>query len=36
LKLDRDSVRLSRDGLLQVDKLLHQFFLPQHQHARYS
>jgi oxygen-independent coproporphyrinogen-3 oxidase len=36
LKLDRDSVRLSRDGLLQVDKLLHQFFLPQHQNARYS
>ena len=25
-----DEIRLSRDGLLQVDKLLHEFFLPQH------
>jgi oxygen-independent coproporphyrinogen-3 oxidase len=25
-----ESVLLSRQGLLQVDKLLHQFFLPQH------
>jgi oxygen-independent coproporphyrinogen-3 oxidase len=29
-------VRLSRDGLLQVDRLLHQFFLPQHRNSRYS
>ena len=27
---DPESVRLSRDGLLQVDRLLHEFFLPQH------
>jgi oxygen-independent coproporphyrinogen-3 oxidase len=30
-------VTLSRDGLLQVDRLLHDFFLPQHrQYARYT
>src|SRR5580704_17413361 len=26
-----DDLRLNRDGLLQVDKLLHEFFLPKHQ-----
>jgi len=30
LSSDAHSLRLSRDGLLQVDRLLHQFFLPQH------
>jgi hypothetical protein len=31
------AVTLSRDGLLQVDRLLHDFFLPQHrQYARYT
>jgi oxygen-independent coproporphyrinogen-3 oxidase len=31
------SLTLSRDGLLQVDRLLHDFFLPQHrQYARYT
>ena len=34
--LDRESLTLSRDGLLQVDKLLHEFFLPQHRGARYA
>ena len=29
-------VRLNRDGLLQVDRLLHEFFLPEHQNARYA
>jgi oxygen-independent coproporphyrinogen III oxidase len=33
---DADGVRLNRDGLLQVDRLLHEFFLPQHRHARYT
>jgi oxygen-independent coproporphyrinogen-3 oxidase len=33
LELDGESLRLSRDGLLQVDRLLHQFFLPQHRSA---
>jgi oxygen-independent coproporphyrinogen-3 oxidase len=30
LRVDPQSVRLSRGGLLQVDQLLHEFFLPQH------
>jgi oxygen-independent coproporphyrinogen-3 oxidase len=29
-------LRLNRDGLLQVDRLLHEFFLPQHRNARYT
>ena len=36
LALDEDSLRLNRDGLLQVDRLLHEFFLPQHRNARYA
>ena len=32
-----DVIELTREGLLQVDKLLHEFFLPQHrQYARYT
>jgi oxygen-independent coproporphyrinogen III oxidase len=31
-----DDLRLSRAGLLQVDNLLHEFFLPQHRGARYA
>jgi oxygen-independent coproporphyrinogen-3 oxidase len=27
---------LTREGLLQVDRLVHEFFLPEHQHARYA
>ncbi len=34
--MDSESVLLSRAGLLQVDKLLHEFFLPQHRAARYA
>jgi oxygen-independent coproporphyrinogen III oxidase len=34
--VDSENVRLSREGLLQVDKLLHDFFLPQHRAARYA
>ena len=36
LRRDSENLRLSRDGLMQVDRLLHQFFLPQHRNARYS
>lgn len=36
LKLDADNLRLSRDGLLRVDSLLHQFFLTEHRAARAS
>jgi oxygen-independent coproporphyrinogen-3 oxidase len=35
-KTDADGVSLNRDGLLQVDRLLHEFFLPQHKNARYA
>jgi oxygen-independent coproporphyrinogen-3 oxidase len=36
VEIDEAELRLSREGLLQVDKLLHQFFLPQHQNVRYA
>jgi oxygen-independent coproporphyrinogen-3 oxidase len=37
LELHGDEIRLTREGLLQVDRLLHEFFLPQHrQYARYT
>ena len=36
LTLDQNSVRLNRDGLLQVDRLLYEFFLPQHRNVRYT
>ena len=31
-----DEIRLNREGLLQVDRLLHEFFLPEHRNARYA
>ncbi len=31
-----DQLRLNREGLLQVDRLLHEFFLPEHRSARYA
>ena len=35
--VDGDVLQLTREGLLQVDKLAHEFFLPQHrQYARYT
>jgi oxygen-independent coproporphyrinogen-3 oxidase len=36
LTIDGDWLRLSRDGLLQVDRLVHEFFLPEHRTARYA
>jgi oxygen-independent coproporphyrinogen-3 oxidase len=33
LTTDADSLRLTRDGLLQVDRLLYEFFLPEHKLA---
>jgi oxygen-independent coproporphyrinogen III oxidase len=36
LTMDGDWLRLTRDGLLQVDRLVHEFFLPQHRTARYA
>jgi len=34
--VDGGAVRLNREGLLQVDRLLHEFFLPEHRNARYA
>lgn len=37
LTLGDDEIRLTREGLLQVDRLCHEFFLPEHrQYARYT
>jgi oxygen-independent coproporphyrinogen III oxidase len=36
LELDNGSLRVNREGLLQVDRLLHEFFLPEHRNARYA
>ena len=31
-----DELRLDREGLLRADRLVHEFFLPQHRDARYA
>src|SRR5712692_445927 len=36
LTVEGDQIMLNREGLLQVDRLLHEFFLPEHRHARYA
>lgn len=36
LEEDGDELRLNREGLLRVDRLVHGFFLPQHRDARYA
>jgi oxygen-independent coproporphyrinogen-3 oxidase len=36
LFVDGDAIILNREGLLQVDRLLHEFFLPEHKNARYA
>ncbi len=36
LESEGNQLRLNREGLLQVDRLLHEFFLPQHRNARYA
>ena len=36
LTVEGDALVLNRDGLLQVDRLLHEFFLPEHKNARYA
>jgi oxygen-independent coproporphyrinogen-3 oxidase len=36
ITIDPEDLQLSREGLLQVDKLLHDFFLPQHRSNRYA
>ena len=36
LDVTEDRVRVTRQGLLRIDELLHEFYLPQHQAARYT
>jgi oxygen-independent coproporphyrinogen-3 oxidase len=36
LQMDTENLQLNRSGLLQVDRLLWEFFLPQHRSTRYS
>ena len=36
VNFDSQNLHLTRDGLLQVDSLLHHFFLPQHRHENHS
>ena len=36
LTVEGDQMLLNREGLLQVDKLLHEFFLPEHRGTRYA
>ena len=36
LVINGDWLRLTRSGLLEVDRLVHEFFLPQHRTARYA
>jgi coproporphyrinogen III oxidase-like Fe-S oxidoreductase len=34
--IEGSQIKIKREGLLQVDRLLHEFFLPEHRHARYT
>jgi oxygen-independent coproporphyrinogen III oxidase len=36
LSVEGGVIELNREGLLQVDRLLHEFFLPEHRNARYA
>ncbi|MCS1410235.1 MAG: Oxygen-independent coproporphyrinogen-III oxidase-like protein YqeR [Verrucomicrobia subdivision 3 bacterium] len=36
LSVDGDQIQLNRDGLIQVDRLLQEFFLPEHRNVRYA
>jgi oxygen-independent coproporphyrinogen-3 oxidase len=36
LEVDGDKLQLTRDGLLQVDRLLPRFYLPEHVGVRYT
>lgn len=36
LSFDKERIELTREGLLQVDRLLHAFFLPEHATIRYA
>ncbi len=36
LNVTGDIISINRDALLQIDRLLHEFFLPEHKNARYA
>jgi oxygen-independent coproporphyrinogen III oxidase len=36
LVIEGNQLRLTREGLLEVDRLVHEFFLPEHRTARYA
>jgi oxygen-independent coproporphyrinogen-3 oxidase len=36
LEVNGDLITINREGLLQIDRLLHEFFLPEHQGSRYA
>jgi oxygen-independent coproporphyrinogen-3 oxidase len=36
MKIAGDDITLNREGMLQVDRLLHGFFLERHRDARYT
>ena len=36
LQIDGDELTIDRDALLQIDRLLHAFFLPEHREVRYA
>ena len=36
LTVEGDTIQISRDGLLQIDRLLHEFYLPEHRGDRYA
>jgi oxygen-independent coproporphyrinogen-3 oxidase len=36
LEVNGDTIRINREGLLQIDTLLHEFFLPEHRGNRYA
>jgi oxygen-independent coproporphyrinogen-3 oxidase len=36
MTVEGDKILLNREGLLQVDRLLHEFFLPEHRNTRYA
>lgn len=36
LNVGSDQISITREGLMQVDRLLHEFFLPHHQTGRYA
>ena len=36
IERDDELITVTRNGLLQIDVLLHDFFLPQHRNTRYA